>query len=139
MLAAVFNFQSGFPIGLARRGFSPELIGKLRRAYRHRLQPNTSRALIAAVLEAGRWIDGAAWRTAEAGHDGVADCGMGRGEAHEDAKLRVLSVGDRCGERRRSTDRHQRCRSNDQGKCPRDHSRCSRTSTTSHSPRVISC
>ncbi|MEO8069913.1 MAG: acyl-ACP--UDP-N-acetylglucosamine O-acyltransferase [Acidobacteriota bacterium] len=32
-------------IGLARRGFSPELIGKLRRAYRHLLQHNTSRAL----------------------------------------------------------------------------------------------
>jgi UDP-N-acetylglucosamine acyltransferase len=32
-------------IGLARRGFSPELIGKLRRAYRHLLLHNTSRAL----------------------------------------------------------------------------------------------
>jgi UDP-N-acetylglucosamine acyltransferase len=32
-------------IGLARRGFSAELIGKLRRAYRHLLQHNTSRAL----------------------------------------------------------------------------------------------
>ena len=32
-------------IGLARRGFSPELIEKLRRAYRHLLQHNTSRAL----------------------------------------------------------------------------------------------
>ena len=32
-------------IGLARRGFSPELIGKLRRAYRQLLQHNTSRAL----------------------------------------------------------------------------------------------
>jgi UDP-N-acetylglucosamine acyltransferase len=32
-------------IGLARRGFSPELIGKLRRAYRHLIQHNTSRAL----------------------------------------------------------------------------------------------
>jgi UDP-N-acetylglucosamine acyltransferase len=32
-------------IGLARRGFSPERIGKLRRAYRHLLQHNTSRAL----------------------------------------------------------------------------------------------
>ncbi len=32
-------------IGLARRGFSPELIGKLRRAYRHLVQHNTSRAL----------------------------------------------------------------------------------------------
>ena len=32
-------------IGLARRGFSPELIGKLRRAYRHLLQHNTSNAL----------------------------------------------------------------------------------------------
>jgi UDP-N-acetylglucosamine acyltransferase len=32
-------------IGLARRGFSQELIGKLRRAYRHLLQHNTSRAL----------------------------------------------------------------------------------------------
>ena len=30
---------------LARRGFSPELIGKLRRAYRHLVQHNTSRAL----------------------------------------------------------------------------------------------
>ena len=32
-------------IGLARRGFSSELIGKLRRAYRHLVQHNTSRAL----------------------------------------------------------------------------------------------
>ena len=32
-------------IGLARRGFSPDLIGKLRRAYRHLVQHNTSRAL----------------------------------------------------------------------------------------------
>jgi UDP-N-acetylglucosamine acyltransferase len=32
-------------IGLARRGFSPELIGQLRRAYRHLVQHNTSRAL----------------------------------------------------------------------------------------------
>jgi len=32
-------------IGLARRGFSPELIDKLRRAYRHLVQHNTSRAL----------------------------------------------------------------------------------------------
>ncbi|MEZ5317655.1 MAG: acyl-ACP--UDP-N-acetylglucosamine O-acyltransferase [Vicinamibacterales bacterium] len=32
-------------IGLERRGFSPELIVKLRRAYRHLLQHNTSRAL----------------------------------------------------------------------------------------------
>jgi UDP-N-acetylglucosamine acyltransferase len=32
-------------IGLARRGFSQELVGKLRRAYRHLLQHNTSRAL----------------------------------------------------------------------------------------------
>src|SRR5262249_24353627 len=32
-------------IGLARRGFSPELISKLRRAYRHLIHPNTSRAL----------------------------------------------------------------------------------------------
>jgi UDP-N-acetylglucosamine acyltransferase len=32
-------------IGLARRGFSPELIDKLKRAYRHLLQHNTSRAL----------------------------------------------------------------------------------------------
>jgi UDP-N-acetylglucosamine acyltransferase len=32
-------------IGLARRGFSQELIGKLRRAYRQLLQHNTSRAL----------------------------------------------------------------------------------------------
>jgi UDP-N-acetylglucosamine acyltransferase len=32
-------------IGLARRGFSPELISKLRRAYRHLVQHNTSRAL----------------------------------------------------------------------------------------------
>ena len=32
-------------IGLARRGFSAELIGKLRRAYRHLVQHNTSRAL----------------------------------------------------------------------------------------------
>jgi UDP-N-acetylglucosamine acyltransferase len=32
-------------IGLARRGFSAELIVKLRRAYRHLLQHNTSRAL----------------------------------------------------------------------------------------------
>jgi UDP-N-acetylglucosamine acyltransferase len=33
------------PIGLARRGFSPETISKLRRAYRHLLQHNTSRAI----------------------------------------------------------------------------------------------
>jgi UDP-N-acetylglucosamine acyltransferase len=33
------------PIGLARRGFSAEAINKLRRAYRHLLQHNTSRAL----------------------------------------------------------------------------------------------
>jgi UDP-N-acetylglucosamine acyltransferase len=32
-------------IGLARRGFSPQLIDKLKRAYRHLLQHNTSRAL----------------------------------------------------------------------------------------------
>jgi len=32
-------------IGLARRGFSTELIGKLRRAYRHLVQHNTSREL----------------------------------------------------------------------------------------------
>jgi UDP-N-acetylglucosamine acyltransferase len=32
-------------IGLARRGFSQELISKLRRAYRHLVQHNTSRAL----------------------------------------------------------------------------------------------
>jgi UDP-N-acetylglucosamine acyltransferase len=32
-------------IGLARRGFSPDLIGKLRRAYRHLVRHNTSRAL----------------------------------------------------------------------------------------------
>jgi UDP-N-acetylglucosamine acyltransferase len=32
-------------IGLARRGFSSELIGQLRRAYRHLVQHNTSRAL----------------------------------------------------------------------------------------------
>ena len=32
-------------IGLARRGFSPEAINKLRRAYRHLVQHNTSRAL----------------------------------------------------------------------------------------------
>jgi UDP-N-acetylglucosamine acyltransferase len=32
-------------IGLARRGFSPELIDQLRRAYRHLVQHNTSRAL----------------------------------------------------------------------------------------------
>jgi UDP-N-acetylglucosamine acyltransferase len=32
-------------IGLARRGFTPELIDKLRRAYRHLVQHNTSRAL----------------------------------------------------------------------------------------------
>jgi UDP-N-acetylglucosamine acyltransferase len=32
-------------IGLARRGFTPELIGKLRRAYRQLMQHNTSRAL----------------------------------------------------------------------------------------------
>ena len=32
-------------IGLARRGFSEALIGKLRRAYRHLVQHNTSRAL----------------------------------------------------------------------------------------------
>jgi UDP-N-acetylglucosamine acyltransferase len=33
------------PIGLSRRGFSPETINKLRRAYRHLLQHNTSRAV----------------------------------------------------------------------------------------------
>ena len=33
------------PIGLARRGFSAETISKLRRAYRHLLQHNTSRAI----------------------------------------------------------------------------------------------
>jgi UDP-N-acetylglucosamine acyltransferase len=32
-------------IGLARRGFSPELIDQLRRAYRQLVQHNTSRAL----------------------------------------------------------------------------------------------
>jgi UDP-N-acetylglucosamine acyltransferase len=32
-------------IGLARRGFTPDLIEKLRRSYRHLLQHNTSRAL----------------------------------------------------------------------------------------------
>jgi UDP-N-acetylglucosamine acyltransferase len=32
-------------IGLARRGFSPDAISKLRRAYRHLVQHNTSRAL----------------------------------------------------------------------------------------------
>jgi UDP-N-acetylglucosamine acyltransferase len=32
-------------VGLVRRGFSPELVTKLRRAYRHLLQHNTSRAL----------------------------------------------------------------------------------------------
>jgi UDP-N-acetylglucosamine acyltransferase len=32
-------------IGLARRGFSPDRLNKLRRAYRHLLQHNTSRAL----------------------------------------------------------------------------------------------
>ena len=32
-------------IGLARRGFSPELIEQLRKAYRHLVQHNTSRAL----------------------------------------------------------------------------------------------
>jgi UDP-N-acetylglucosamine acyltransferase len=32
-------------IGLVRRGFSAELVGKLRRAYRHLVQHNTSRAL----------------------------------------------------------------------------------------------
>ena len=32
-------------IGLTRRGFSPELVEKLRRAYRHLVQHNTSRAL----------------------------------------------------------------------------------------------
>jgi UDP-N-acetylglucosamine acyltransferase len=40
--ARIYGLNS---IGLARRGFSPELIGKLRRAYRHLLQHNTSRAL----------------------------------------------------------------------------------------------
>jgi UDP-N-acetylglucosamine acyltransferase len=33
------------PIGLARRGFSADTINKLRRAYRHLLQHNTSRAI----------------------------------------------------------------------------------------------
>lgn len=41
-------------IGLARRGFSPELVGKLRRAYRHLLQHNTSRAL--EVIERDRTL-----------------------------------------------------------------------------------
>jgi UDP-N-acetylglucosamine acyltransferase len=40
--ARIYGLNS---IGLARRGFSPELIGKLRRAYRHLIHHNTSRAL----------------------------------------------------------------------------------------------
>ena len=40
--ARIYGLNS---IGLARRGFSPELIGKLRRAYRHLVRHNTSRAL----------------------------------------------------------------------------------------------
>jgi UDP-N-acetylglucosamine acyltransferase len=40
--ARIYGLNS---IGLARRGFSSELISKLRRAYRHLLQHNTSRAL----------------------------------------------------------------------------------------------
>jgi UDP-N-acetylglucosamine acyltransferase len=40
-------------IGLARRGFSAELIGKLRRAYRHLLQHNTSNALELIERDAG--------------------------------------------------------------------------------------
>src|SRR5262249_52436428 len=39
------RIYGGNTIGLARRGFSQELIGKLRRAYRHLVQHNTSRAL----------------------------------------------------------------------------------------------
>src|SRR6188508_3004450 len=39
--ARIYGLNS---IGLARRGFTPELIGKLRRAYRHLVQHNTSRA-----------------------------------------------------------------------------------------------
>jgi len=40
--ARIYGLNS---IGLARRGFSPELISKLRRAYRHLIHHNTSRAL----------------------------------------------------------------------------------------------
>jgi UDP-N-acetylglucosamine acyltransferase len=40
--ARIYGLNS---IGLARRGFTPELIGKLRRAYRHLVHHNTSRAL----------------------------------------------------------------------------------------------
>ena len=40
--ARIYGLNS---LGLARRGFSSELISKLRRAYRHLLQHNTSRAL----------------------------------------------------------------------------------------------
>ena len=40
--ARIYGLNS---IGLARRGFSSDLISKLRRAYRHLLQHNTSRAL----------------------------------------------------------------------------------------------
>ena len=40
--ARIYGLNS---IGLARRGFSSELISKLRKAYRHLLQHNTSRAL----------------------------------------------------------------------------------------------
>jgi len=40
--ARIYGLNS---IGLERRGFSRELIGKLRRAYRHLIQHNTSRAL----------------------------------------------------------------------------------------------
>jgi UDP-N-acetylglucosamine acyltransferase len=40
--ARIYGLNS---IGLARRGFSTDLIAKLRRAYRHLLQHNTSRAL----------------------------------------------------------------------------------------------
>jgi UDP-N-acetylglucosamine acyltransferase len=40
--ARIYGLNS---IGLERRGFSRELIGKLRRAYRHLIQHNTSRAI----------------------------------------------------------------------------------------------
>ena len=42
-------------IGLERRGFSRELIGKLRRAYRHLIQHNTSRAI--ELIEADPTLD----------------------------------------------------------------------------------
>lgn len=50
--ARIYGLNS---IGLERRGFSRELIGKLRRAYRHLIQHNTSRAI--ELIEADDTLD----------------------------------------------------------------------------------